>query len=118
MSVADKTVKKSGGLGETVSVIVQALLLALVIRTFLFQPFSIPVRLDASDAARGRLPVRHQMGLRLFALFAAVLAERSFPAASGARSRSAATSSCSSSRQIRRSTTSSASSACPATASR
>ncbi|RJG45820.1 signal peptidase I [Mesorhizobium sp. DCY119] len=42
MSVADKSEKKSGGLGETVSVIVQALLLALVIRTFLFQPFSIP----------------------------------------------------------------------------
>ncbi|MVA99676.1 signal peptidase I [Nitratireductor sp. CAU 1489] len=42
MSVADKSRKKSGGLGETVSVIVQALLLALVIRTFLFQPFSIP----------------------------------------------------------------------------
>jgi len=42
MSVADKPGKKSGGLGETVSVIVQALLLALVIRTFLFQPFSIP----------------------------------------------------------------------------
>jgi signal peptidase I len=42
MSVADKTVKKSGGLGETVSVIVQALLLALVIRSLLFQPFSIP----------------------------------------------------------------------------
>lgn len=42
MSVADNTAKKSGGLGETVSVIVQALLLALVIRTFLFQPFSIP----------------------------------------------------------------------------
>ncbi len=42
MSVAEKTVKKSGGLGETVNVIVQALLLALVIRTFLFQPFSIP----------------------------------------------------------------------------
>lgn len=41
MSVAEKQ-KKSGGLGETVSVIVQALLLALVIRTFLFQPFSIP----------------------------------------------------------------------------
>jgi signal peptidase I len=39
--VADKT-KKSGGFGETVSVIVQALLLALVIRTLLFQPFSIP----------------------------------------------------------------------------
>jgi signal peptidase I len=42
MSVSDKSQKKSGGLGETVSVIVQALLLALVIRTFLFQPFSIP----------------------------------------------------------------------------
>jgi signal peptidase I len=41
MSVADKS-KKSGGLGETASVIVQALLLALVIRTLLFQPFSIP----------------------------------------------------------------------------
>ena len=42
MSVADKSRKKSGGLGETVNVIVQALLLALIIRTFLFQPFSIP----------------------------------------------------------------------------
>lgn len=40
--MADKSQKKSGGLGETVSVIVQALLLALVIRTLLFQPFSIP----------------------------------------------------------------------------
>lgn len=42
MSAAGKTEKKSGGLGETVSVIVQALLLALVIRTLFFQPFSIP----------------------------------------------------------------------------
>ncbi|MCR4267931.1 signal peptidase I [Nitratireductor sp. ZSWI3] len=42
MSVADKTKKKSGGVGETINVIVQALILALVIRTFLFQPFSIP----------------------------------------------------------------------------
>jgi signal peptidase I len=42
MSVTDKSQKKSGGLGETVSVIVQALVLALIIRTFLFQPFSIP----------------------------------------------------------------------------
>ena len=42
MSVVDKPEKKSGGLGETVNVIVQALLLALVIRTLLFQPFSIP----------------------------------------------------------------------------
>ncbi|KXF78032.1 S26 family signal peptidase [Paramesorhizobium deserti] len=43
MSVSDKSeVKKSGGLGETLSVVVQALILALIIRTFLFQPFSIP----------------------------------------------------------------------------
>ncbi|MDN5928050.1 MAG: signal peptidase I [Hyphomicrobiales bacterium] len=42
MSVTDKSQKKSGGLGETVSVIIQALLLALIIRTLLFQPFSIP----------------------------------------------------------------------------
>jgi len=42
MSVAEKTAKKSGGLGETFNVIVQALVLALLIRTFLFQPFSIP----------------------------------------------------------------------------
>ena len=42
MTVAEKTEKKSGGIGEVVSVIVQALILALLIRTFLFQPFSIP----------------------------------------------------------------------------
>ncbi|SFP91367.1 signal peptidase I Serine peptidase. MEROPS family S26A [Mesorhizobium sp. NFR06] len=42
MSVAEKSQKKSGGLGETFSVIIQALLLALVIRTLFFQPFSIP----------------------------------------------------------------------------
>ena len=42
MSVADKSEKKAGGLGETVSVIFQALVLALIIRTLLFQPFSIP----------------------------------------------------------------------------
>ncbi|MCE3520210.1 signal peptidase I, partial [Escherichia coli] len=41
--MSDKSVvKKSGGLGETISVVVQALLLALVIRTVLFQPFNIP----------------------------------------------------------------------------
>jgi signal peptidase I len=40
MSVAER--EKKGGIGETISVIVQALLLALVIRTLLFQPFSIP----------------------------------------------------------------------------
>ncbi|MGH6862825.1 MAG: S26 family signal peptidase, partial [Methylocella sp.] len=33
---------KEGGMGETLTVIVQALLIALVVRTFLFQPFNIP----------------------------------------------------------------------------
>lgn len=41
--MVDRTVsKEKGGFGETVKVVVQALLLALVIRTVLFQPFSIP----------------------------------------------------------------------------
>ncbi len=43
MSVTEnKKEKDSGGVGETVKVIVQALLLALIVRTFLFQPFNIP----------------------------------------------------------------------------
>jgi signal peptidase I len=33
---------QEGGIGETVKVIVQALLIAIVVRTFLFQPFNIP----------------------------------------------------------------------------
>ena len=33
---------KGGGLGETIKIVIQALLLALVVRTFLFQPFNIP----------------------------------------------------------------------------
>ncbi len=33
---------KEGGIGEIFKVIVQALAIALVVRTFLFQPFSIP----------------------------------------------------------------------------
>jgi signal peptidase I len=34
--------REEGGLGETLKVIVQALLIALVVRTLLFQPFNIP----------------------------------------------------------------------------
>ena len=40
MSAREK--KNDGSVWETVSVVVQALLLALVLRTFLFQPFNIP----------------------------------------------------------------------------
>jgi signal peptidase I len=45
MSVAssEKTREKKGsGFGETVKIVIQALLLALIVRTFLFQPFNIP----------------------------------------------------------------------------
>lgn len=42
MSVTSEKTAKQGGLYETVKVVVQALLIALVIRTFLFQPFNIP----------------------------------------------------------------------------
>src|SRR5947209_19418429 len=41
MSVTSGT-KPESGLGETVRVVIHALLIALVIRTFLFQPFNIP----------------------------------------------------------------------------
>ncbi|MBN8944346.1 MAG: signal peptidase I [Rhizobiales bacterium] len=40
MAETSKTAK--GGMGETVRVVIHALLIALVIRTFLFQPFNIP----------------------------------------------------------------------------
>jgi len=42
MSVTENKKEKEGGLYETVKVIAQALVLALVVRTFLFQPFNIP----------------------------------------------------------------------------
>jgi len=34
--------RKEGGFAETVRVVIHALLIAVVIRTFLFQPFNIP----------------------------------------------------------------------------
>ena len=42
MTKADKPAKKKNELVETIVVIVEALLIALVFRTFLYQPFSIP----------------------------------------------------------------------------
>ena len=42
MSVSTDEKRKEGWFGETVRVLVPALLIALVIRTLLFQPFSIP----------------------------------------------------------------------------
>jgi signal peptidase I len=42
MSVSTEHKRKEGGLAETLRVIFHALIIALVIRTFLFQPFNIP----------------------------------------------------------------------------
>jgi signal peptidase I len=43
MSMADsKAGKKDGGIREMIVVIIQALLIAVIFRTFLFQPFNIP----------------------------------------------------------------------------
>ena len=42
MSVTPGVKRQEGGVAETVRVIVHALIIALVIRTFLFQPFNIP----------------------------------------------------------------------------
>ena len=42
MSKAEKPAKKKSELRETIIVIVEALIIALVFRTFLYQPFSIP----------------------------------------------------------------------------
>jgi signal peptidase I len=49
MSVADeqpkaegKKAKSGGGMWDTIKIVIQALILALLVRTFLFQPFSIP----------------------------------------------------------------------------
>ena len=39
---AGKQVGQQGGFFELVKVVIQALLIALVVRTFLFQPFNIP----------------------------------------------------------------------------
>ncbi len=46
MSVAGEKTKaakaQGGGIGETIKIVIQALILALLVRTFLFQPFNIP----------------------------------------------------------------------------
>jgi signal peptidase I len=42
MSASTQEKRREGGFAETVRVIVHALIIALVIRTFLFQPFNIP----------------------------------------------------------------------------
>lgn len=42
MRVSTEQNRKEGGFAETVRVVVHALIIAVIIRTFLFQPFNIP----------------------------------------------------------------------------
>ncbi len=105
-------VKKEEGWWETVKVIIEALLIALVVRTVLFQPFNIP-----SGSLVPTLLVGDYLFVSKYAYgyshyLAAGLPRsrpaRRCPAASSPPSRSAATSSCSSCRATARPTTSSA----------
>ena len=114
MSVQTGTKKKEGGFAETVRVVFNALIIALVIRTFLFQPFNIP---------SGSMIPTLLVGDYLFvSKYSYGYTHYSFPFSPrifsgrimGSQAASAATSSCSGCRRTIRSTTSSASSACPA----
>src|SRR5215472_1206039 len=42
MTVSSEQRRQEGTLAETISVVLQAVVIAIVIRTFLFQPFNIP----------------------------------------------------------------------------
>ena len=118
MSVeAEKTEEKSG-VKDTVRVVIHALILALLVRVFLFQPFNIP---------SGSMIPTLLVGDYLFvSKYSYGYSRYSFPFGLepvlgphlGEGARRAATWSCSSCRATTRPTTSSASSACPATRSR
>src|ERR1700749_229533 len=58
MSVSTEQKRKEGGFAETVRVVIHALLIAFVIRTFLFQPFNIP-----SGSMRDTLLIGHYVSV-------------------------------------------------------
>jgi signal peptidase I len=99
MSVQTGTKRKEGGFAETLRVIIHALIIALVIRTFLFQPFNIP---------SGSMIPTLLVGDYLFvSKYSYGYRRRSSPAASLASRSIAATSSSSACRRTIRPTTSS-----------
>ncbi len=67
-NLATHKTDKQGGAYETIKVVVQALLLALVVRTFLFQPFNIPSG-SMMDTLLIEITVRLEICLRLQPLF-------------------------------------------------
>ena len=118
MSVTSGTKRKEGGIAETGRVIFHALIIALVIRTFLFQPFNIP-----SGSMKETLLVGDYLFVSKYSYgYSHYSLPFSPPLFSGriwsSARPTAATSWCSGCRRTIPPTTSSASSACPATASR
>ena len=118
MSVSSGAKRKDGGIAETGRVILQAFLIALVFRTFLFQPFNIP-----SGSMKATLLIGDYL---LVSKYSYGFTHYSFPFSPAVflrphlepRRRSAATSWCSGCRPTIRSTTSSASSGFRATVSK
>ena len=105
MSVTSGT-KSESGIGETIRVVIHALIIALVIRTFLFQPFNIP-----SGSMKATLLVGDYLFVSKYSYgyshYRSRSRRRCSRAASSAPIRSAATSSSSGCRRTIRPTTSS-----------
>ena len=87
------TKRAESGWRETIKIVVHALILAMIVRIFFYQPFNIPSGLDEVDAAGRRLPVRLEAVLRLQPLLVPLRHRSPSRAASSAASPSAATSS-------------------------
>ena len=80
--------KHAGGWGETLRTVVYAVLIALFVRTFAFEPFNIPSGSMKPTLLIGDYPLRVQVLLWLQPLFAPPSARRSFPGVFGQASRS------------------------------
>ena len=67
MSVAssEEPGEEGGGVGDTIKIIIHALILALIVRDVPVPAVQHPVGLDEADAADRRLSVRLEIRLRL-----------------------------------------------------
>ena len=100
--------RKEGGFAETVRVVIHALIIALVIRTFLFQPFNIPSGSMIPTLLVGDYLFVSKYSYGYTPLFVAVLAAAVLRPHLRLASRRAATSWCSGCRRTTPPTTSSA----------